>query len=146
MDRRAFLSVLAGLLTAPLAAEAQAAGRLYKIGYLEGRTPFQCDRQWPRSGNPCKNWVGWMGATLPWRRAGRMGKADRLPVLAEELVVLGVDLIVTQASPPTRAAKQVTTTLPIIMWNTTDPVGQGFVASLASAGGTPPGRQTSLAS
>src|SRR5262245_59880678 len=63
------------------------------------------------------------------------GKADRLPTLAGELVAIGVDVIVTQGSPATRAAKQVTTTVPIVMWNTTDPVGQGFVASLAKPGG-----------
>jgi ABC-type uncharacterized transport system substrate-binding protein len=135
VTRRAFLGSLAGsLLAAPLGAGAQQAGRRYKIGYLGGSsaTPMSSSMAAFRQSLQELGWVDGHNIAIETRWAD--GKADRLPVLAEELVLLGVDLIVSQGSPATRAAKQVTTTLPIIMWNTTDPVGQGFVASLASPG------------
>ena len=63
------------------------------------------------------------------------GKLDHLAALAAELVHLKVDIIVTASSTPTGAAKGVTTTIPIVMANDSDPVGNGFVASLARPGG-----------
>jgi putative ABC transport system substrate-binding protein len=63
------------------------------------------------------------------------GKADRFPSLAAELVRLTVELIVTAGPLATRAAKQATSTIPIVMANDPDPVGNGFVASLARPGG-----------
>jgi len=63
------------------------------------------------------------------------GKLDRLPALAAELVRLKVDLIVTSGPPVTRAAKEVTNTIPIVMANEADPVGSGFIFSLARPGG-----------
>ncbi|HLN85913.1 MAG TPA: ABC transporter substrate-binding protein [Candidatus Limnocylindrales bacterium] len=63
------------------------------------------------------------------------GKLDRLPALAAELVRLKVEVIVTGGSPATRAAKQATSTIPIVMANDNDPVGDGFIASLARPGG-----------
>jgi putative ABC transport system substrate-binding protein len=63
------------------------------------------------------------------------GKPERLPALAAELVSLKVDVIVSGGSTPTRAAKEATKTIPIVMANEGDPVGNGFVASLAHPGG-----------
>lgn len=63
------------------------------------------------------------------------GKVDRLPALAEELVRLKVDLIVVRATPVVQAAKNATTTIPIVIMSAADPVGMGFVASLARPGG-----------
>jgi putative ABC transport system substrate-binding protein len=63
------------------------------------------------------------------------GKLDRLPLLAAELVRLKVDVIVTAAPPPTRAAKGATATIPIVMAFDDDPIANGFVASLARPGG-----------
>ena len=63
------------------------------------------------------------------------GKLDRLPVLAAELVRLKVDIILTAGGSATRAAKEATSTIPIVMANDPDPVGAGFVASLARPGG-----------
>jgi putative ABC transport system substrate-binding protein len=63
------------------------------------------------------------------------GKTDRLPALAEELVRLKVDLIVVRATPVVQAAKNATTTIPIVIMSAADPVGMGFVASLARPGG-----------
>ena len=70
------------------------------------------------------------------------GKLDRLPALAAELVRLKVDIIVTGGPSPTRAAKEATTTIPIVMAQDTDPVGSGFVASLARPGGNITGLST----
>ena len=70
------------------------------------------------------------------------GKLDRLPALAVELVRLKVDVIVTIASRETRAAKEATNTIPIVMTNEGDPVGTGLVASLARPGGNITGLST----
>ena len=70
------------------------------------------------------------------------GKLDRFPALAAELVRLKVDIIVTAASSVTRAAKEATATIPIVMAQDTDPVGNGFVASLARPGGNITGLST----
>jgi putative ABC transport system substrate-binding protein len=76
---------------------------------------------------------------IEWRSTE--GKPDRLPILAAELVRLNVDVIVTGGPPPTRSAKQATSTIPIVMGYDDDPVGSGFVASLAH----PDGNITGLA-
>ena len=70
------------------------------------------------------------------------GKIERLPDLAAELVRLKVDVIVTSSAAPTRAAKEATTTIPIVMANDNDPVGSGHVASLARPGGNITGVST----
>jgi putative ABC transport system substrate-binding protein len=70
---------------------------------------------------------------VEWRSAE--GKLDRLPLLAAELVRLNVAVIVTGAPPPTRAAREATHTIPIVMAFSDDPVGSGFVTSLAGPGG-----------
>ena len=70
------------------------------------------------------------------------GKPDRLPALAAELVRLKVDIIITGGEPATRAAKEATSTIPIVMTNEADPVGTGIVASLARPGGNITGLST----
>jgi putative ABC transport system substrate-binding protein len=80
--------------------------------------------------------LGWSegkNLTIEYRFAEQ--KSERLPELAAELVRLKVDLIVTTAGPPASAAKKATTTIPIVMANAGDPVGEGLVASLARPGG-----------
>ncbi len=71
--------------------------------------------------------------TIEYRRAA--GKVDRLPQLADELVQLKVDLIVVRSTPVVQAAKNATTTIPIVMTGVGDPVRSGFVANLARPGG-----------
>ena len=70
------------------------------------------------------------------------GKLDRLPALATELVRLDVDVIVSGGSQTTRSAKQATTTIPIVMAADSDPVRNGFIASLAHPGGNVTGLAT----
>src|SRR6266545_5068798 len=77
---------------------------------------------------------------IEWRYAE--GKLDRLPALAAELVRLKVDVIVSGGSTATRPAKEATNTTPIVMAQDTDPVGSGFVASLARPGGNITGLAT----
>ena len=136
MDRRRFLlASLAGAIAVPLGAEAQQARKEYRIGYLGGTgsaavaLPMASFRESLRE----LGWTEGQGVVIEERWAD--GQADRLPRLAAELVALKADVIVAQGSPATRAAKSATATIPIVMVNTTDPVGQGFIASLGRPGG-----------
>ena len=136
MDRRRFLLIsLAGALAAPSAAAGQPAVKVYRIGYLGGTgsaavaLPMAAFREGLRA-------LGWTeGKASSWKSDGADGQSDRLPPLAGELVAIKADVIVTQGTPATRAAKGATATIPIVMVNTTDPVGQGFIASLSRPDG-----------
>jgi putative ABC transport system substrate-binding protein len=137
------LSVIAFVLVvAGAAAEAQQPTNIPRIAYLTGNSP---------STNPARieafqqglrelGYVEGKNIVIEWRYAE--GKPDRLPTLAAELVRLRVDVIVTTGPGPTRAAKQATTTIPIVMAQDPDPVGNGFVASLARPGGNITGLAT----
>ena len=78
-------------------------------------------------------WIEGKNITIEYRFAEQ--KNERLPELAAELVRQKVDLIVVTSGPPALAAKGATSTIPIVMTSTTDPVGEGLVASLARPGG-----------
>src|SRR5713226_9702676 len=127
---------------APLAAGAQQAGKVPRIGFLGGNSAFtekgriEAFRQGLRE----LGYVEGQNIVIEWRWAE--GKWDRLPVLAAELVRLNVEVIVTGGSTSSGAAKKVTTTIPIVMAQTNDPVGSGFVASLARPGGNMTGLST----
>ena len=146
MDRRRFLlTSLAGILGAPLAVEAQQAGKVYRIGYIGDSPPNTPEisrlHEAFRQGLREHGWVEGRNAVFEWRFAE--GRMERLPDLAAELVRLKVDLIVTVAGgPAARAAKQATTTIPIVAVAVSDPVGQGLVASLARPGGNVTGLAT----
>jgi putative ABC transport system substrate-binding protein len=75
------------------------------------------------------------GKNIVIERRYAEGKLDRLPVLAAELIRLNVDIIVSTGPRPTRSAKEATSTIPIVMAQDTDPVGNGFVDTLARPGG-----------
>ena len=85
-------------------------------------------------------WIEGKNITIEYRFAE--GKNDRLPELAAELVRLKVDLIVVTGGPVALAAKKATTTIPILMTTSADPVGEGLVASLARPGGNVTGFST----
>ena len=135
MNRRAFISgITLGLLAAPLAAEAQQAGKIYRIGFLLPSTsadPSILDAF--REGLRELGYVEGRNIAIASRWAE--GKYDRLPGLAAQLVGLKVDIIVATAVPAIRAAKEATRTIPIIMAVVVDPVATGLVASLARPGG-----------
>jgi putative ABC transport system substrate-binding protein len=135
MDRRAFLAGAAALLAAPLAAEAQPATKVYRVGVLSvGARPTP-----PSPFSPFqeelheRGWVEGKNLILEWRYADL--KHERLPDLAGELVRLKVELIVTAGTPAAAAAKNATSTIPIVMMFAGDPVRSGLVANLARPGG-----------
>ena len=130
------------LLTTVFFAEAQQPTKIPRIGYL-GVASFSASparREAFRQGLRELGYVEGKSIVIEYRWAE--GKFDRLPSLAAELVRLKVDIIVTAGPLPTRAAKEATTTIPIVMTNESDPVGTGFVASLARPGGNITGLST----
>jgi ABC-type uncharacterized transport system substrate-binding protein len=134
MDRRAFLAGTAALLAAPLAAEAQPAAKIARIGYLAfnlASSPHVHEAF--RQGLRDLGYVEGRNVVIEYRHAE--GKAERFPTLAAELVSLKVDLIVAGAYQATLATKNATKTIPIIMVAVADPVRMGLIASLVRPGG-----------
>ena len=135
IERRTFLGVIAGgLLAAPLAAEAQQAAKIARIGYLvpePATTPHL--REAFLQGLRDLGYVEGRNVVIEYREAE--GKLERLPALAAELVALKVEVIVATNTPAALAAKQATRTLPIVFAFAGDPVTSGLVTSLARPGG-----------
>jgi putative ABC transport system substrate-binding protein len=137
MKKVAALSmVIAVVWLAPaVIAEAQQPGKIFRIGFLDVSTAsgsavlLQAFRQELSK----LGWIEGKNITIELRFADQ--KFARIPDLAGELVRLKVDVIVTSGSGPTRAAKEATVTVPIVMAQDPDPVGNGFVANLARPGG-----------
>ena len=135
MRRKLFGLALSALLFAlSLSAEAQQP-KIPRIGYLNAVSPSTVsDRiQALRRGLRELGYVEGKNILIESRYAE--GKLDRLPALAAELVRLKVEVIVTSGPLPTRVTKEATSTIPIVMAQDSDPVGNGFVASLARPGG-----------
>jgi len=122
------------LLALSLPARAQQPAKLPRIGYLDAASiSSEAARNRAfRQGLGELGYVEGKNIVIEWRSAEE--KPDRLPALAAELVRLKVDVIVTSGSSVTRAAKAATHTIPIVMAQDNDPVGNGFVASLARPG------------
>jgi putative ABC transport system substrate-binding protein len=116
-------------------AQAQHPTKIPRIGYLNAVSPSAVsDRiEALRRGLRELGYVEGKNIVIESRYAE--GKLDRLPALAAELVRLKVDVIVTSGPLPTRVTKEATTTIPVVMAQDSDPVGNGFVASLARPGG-----------
>jgi putative tryptophan/tyrosine transport system substrate-binding protein len=124
-----------GLLAAPLAAEAQPAGKMYRIGVLEttsvtlNAANLEAFRQGLRE-------LGYKeGQNLEIAYRSSDGRDERFSGLASELVHLKVDLILTRGTPAALAAKSASPTIPVVMAASGDPVGSGLVASLGRPGG-----------
>jgi putative ABC transport system substrate-binding protein len=126
------LSTVAALLFAPfISAEAQQSTKAPRIGYLTvaGPSPSQAFLQGLRD-------LGYLvGQNIAIEYRSAEGKRDRLSDLADELVRLKVDIIIADGSGPSLEAKKATSTIPIVMTSSTDPIGNGLVASLARPGG-----------
>ena len=132
MDRRAFIGTLAGgLLAAPLAADAQPAGKTARIGVI-GNAPLPVYEAFPRSLRDL-GWIEGRNIAIEYRWAE--GRLDRLPDLVAELVSLKPDLIVAITHRVALAVKNATTTIPVVFASVNDPVGVGLVPSLARPGG-----------
>ena len=136
------LALGAMLLALSFPAEAQQPSKVIRLGFLLAtsasieKSRIEAFRQGVRE----LGYVEGKNIVIEWRYAE--GKFDRLPDLAAELVRLKVEVIVAGGSTSTRAAKEVTTTIPIVMAQDPDPVGNGFVTSLARPGGNITGLST----
>jgi putative ABC transport system substrate-binding protein len=137
MQRRTFLGVLAGgLLVAPLAAGAQQAGKVYRIGYLFEYKPPDATPSPLRAFEETLRELGYVeGRNLAVERSFAAFKYERLPELAADMVRLKPDVIVTGGNLSIAALKHATTTVPIVMVWAVDPVGARLVTSLAQPGG-----------
>jgi putative ABC transport system substrate-binding protein len=134
------ITLALGLLLVPLAAHAQPAGKVPRIGFLMsgGRPPPSCSHSTSASAHFVRRlhelgYVEGQTILMEWRCAEL--NAERAHQLAGELVQLGVDVIVATGGMATRAAKTATTTIPIVFMAGGDPVAMGRVASLAQPGG-----------
>jgi putative ABC transport system substrate-binding protein len=144
MEKAGWSSILvvAVLLAVGVIADAQQPKKLPRIGFLSAASSSAISARVEafRQGLRELGYVEGKNIFIEWRFAE--GKSDRLPSLAAELVRLKVDVIVSEAPTSTRSAKQATATIPIVMVFDDDPVGSGFVASLARPGGNITGLST----
>src|SRR5262249_37787440 len=144
MKRAAVPSILVAvvLLALGVIAEAQQPKKIPRIGYLAATSlsvnaaRIEAFKQGLRE----LGYVEGKNIVIEWRSAE--GKLDRFPGLIAELVRLKVEVIVTGGPASTRAAKEATSTIPIVMAQDNDPVANGFVASLARPGGNITGLAT----
>lgn len=138
MKRRALIAALGGVAAWPLVVRAQQS-KTWRVGYLSpafsplnnsvDAAVFEAFRQQMRN-------LGYFeGKNLIIEGRYAEGHFDRLPAFANELVSLSCDVIVAVATPAIAAAQRATSTIPIVMSPSTDPIGSGFVKSLARPGG-----------
>jgi putative ABC transport system substrate-binding protein len=132
MNRRNTVTALVALAATPLVAFAQPQGRVWRVGFLtQRRRPESIDSDFigafPR-GMRELGYVEGRNLLIEWRFDDR---SERLPDLAAELVRLNVDVIVSGSSQAISALQKATTTIPIVMATSGDPIGSGFVKSLA---------------
>ena len=136
MIKKTFVSLLTTFLLATISlAQAQPAKKVFRIGLLSGNrpSPMPSNIEAFRQGLRELGYVEGQNISVEYRFAE--GKEERYAILAAELVNLGVDVIVTFGTQATVAAKQATSTIPILVGNAGDLVGEGLVASLARPGG-----------
>jgi len=128
-------TITLGLLAAPLTAGAQQAMKGPRVGVLWPYSPTIAS-PFAAAFRQSLRELGYVeGQSIAIEERWAEGRLDRLPALAAELVRLKVDIIVATATPAMHALQQATRTIPIVMALITDPVGSGFVASLARPGG-----------
>ena len=134
VQRRQFLIAAGALLVTPLAAEAQQATKVARLGYLAAdRTANPHLQEAFRQGLRELGYVEGRNLVIEYRDAE--GKLEQFPALAAELVALKVDVIVASGTLAALAAKHATRTLPIVFSPAADPVATGLVTSLARPGG-----------
>jgi putative ABC transport system substrate-binding protein len=136
MKRREFITLLGGAAAAwPLAARAQQAGKVWRIGFLSAVACSAASGSYASfvQGMRELGYVEGKDFVIEWRSVE--GKYERFREIAEEFVRLKVDVFVTGVTAALPALKRATTTIPIVMAYSTDPVGNGLVASLVHPGG-----------
>ena len=136
------LAFSAMLFALSYSASAQPQAKVPRIGFLsvQSSSLMAARTEAFRQGLRTHGYVDGTNIAIEWRYAD--GKLDLLPQLAAELLRLKVSLVVTGGPQATRAAKQATVTIPIVMTFDEDPVGSGFIASLARPGGNITGLST----
>jgi putative ABC transport system substrate-binding protein len=142
MDRRKLIAGAVSVLAAPLATEAQQAGKTFRLGVLVTGTAAHSPAPDLPSLPAWKPFLDGMrelgyvyGQHFGAEVRSAQGRPERLPRLATELVALDIDVILANSTPDVLAAKNATSTVPIVMTTPGDPVGDGLVASLARPGG-----------
>jgi putative tryptophan/tyrosine transport system substrate-binding protein len=138
VKRRQFISLLGGAVAAmPVAASAQQTERMRRIGMLstqaEADPEIQARLDGFRHGLQALGWVEGRNLHIDYRFAD--GRADRVQPLAKELIALKPELIFAQGTPAVAVLQRESRTLPVVFVNVSDPIGSGFVASLARPGG-----------
>jgi ABC-type uncharacterized transport system substrate-binding protein len=136
MKRRTFMSLLGGAAFVPMAARAQQPDRMRRVGvlmgYPENDPQAQANVAALRKGLNDAGWVEGRNIRIDFRWAG--GDADKARTLAKELIATTPDVMVTSTNQVTRTVQQETRTIPIVFAFVGDPVGSGFVTSLANPG------------
>jgi len=131
MRRREFIVTLGGAASWPLAARAQHAGKMWRIAFITHAPNPDYDELFENLRG-----FGYVeGQNIIVERRYAQGKAEKFQEFAAEMVRLKVDLIITNTTPAALAAKNLTTTIPIVIPTAIDPVGTGLIASLARPGG-----------
>jgi putative tryptophan/tyrosine transport system substrate-binding protein len=129
MRRREFITLIGGAAAWPLAARAQQRAKIPRIGIIDDSPSWNAFRQGLRD-------LGYQeGQNIAFEYRNADGLPDRLAQAAADLVRLPVDVVTVYGTPPARAAKRATATIPTVMIGIGDPVGAGLVASLARPGG-----------
>ena len=142
MKRREFIGLVGGAVAWPLTASAQQQGKIVTIGILaiEPWPPIDTFRR-------ALHDLGYIeGKNVRFEYRYAKGDNERLPELANDLVGLNVDVILTWGTDAVLAAKQATTTIPIVMGTIGDPLGIGMVTNLGHPGGNVPPRMSRAAS
>jgi putative ABC transport system substrate-binding protein len=137
MRRREFLGLVGSAAAIPAVGNAQESARSKHVGVLTHLAETDTEMQgWLTAFRDRLGQLGWQeqrNVRMTSRFAA--GRAEQLPALAKELAAMQPDVIVTHAPPSTEALKRETKTIPVVFVAVSDPVGQGFVASLARPGG-----------
>jgi putative tryptophan/tyrosine transport system substrate-binding protein len=138
MRRREFIKTIAGSVIAwPLAVRAQQGEQVRRVGMLSLLAETDPQQQtWTSAFRQRLNELGWIeGRNIHVDYRWAAGSVDRVQLFAKELIALNPDVLVSVTTPATAALQRETKTIPIIFTDVSDPVGSGFVASLANPGG-----------
>jgi putative tryptophan/tyrosine transport system substrate-binding protein len=135
MRRREFINAFSAAAALPLAARAQGARKVYRIGTLTV-SPFELASHFIKAFEEAMAELGYVsGSNIIYEHRFAGGRLERLPGQAKELAELNVDVIVAGNNASMGAAKHVTSTIPIVATYSIDPIGAGFITSLARPGG-----------
>jgi len=144
ITRRVFVFVSAAATLRPVPAESQTAGKVRRVGVLMSTNPVAASHIVAAFADSLRE-LGYVeGKNVVFEYRWAQSKSELFPQLAADLVQKNVDVIVASSQAPALAAKRATTTIPIVMVNTTDPVEVGLVASLARPGGNVTGLSQQL--